>query len=127
MTAVYDDANGNGAATGERKLSCHAMVGKDEDGLVWISLVAKDRPRIKFIFQLSDWHEIFHGDGTPYNAADASVLQALSIARSLRLVYGNLIGGFRVPKPQADRPAYAGKPAYQAKKPELAIDDDVFF
>jgi len=95
---------------------------------VWISLVAKDRPRVKFEYRVSDYHGIFHGDGSAYTDAEASVLQALAAVESLREIYGNLIGGFRVPKPQGDRPAYqANKPTYQDKKPDLSFDDDVGF
>lgn len=52
------------------------FVGKDKDGVVWMGVMAKDRPRIKFNFQLSDFHMLKHGTGETYSAAEASKVAA---------------------------------------------------
>lgn len=55
------------------------FVGKDKDGVVWMSVTdaqKKERPRIKFNFGTPDFHTWHHGDGTPYSAGEASKLAA---------------------------------------------------
>jgi hypothetical protein len=52
------------------------FVGKDKEGVVWMGVMAKDRPRIKFNFQLSDFHMLKHGTGETFSAAEASVVAA---------------------------------------------------
>lgn len=51
-------------------------VGKDKEGIVWISVTAKDRPRIKFPFGFADFHVFKKADGTPYTKAEMSVIAA---------------------------------------------------
>jgi hypothetical protein len=52
------------------------FVGKDKEGVLWMGVMAKDRPRIKFNFQLSDFHLLKHGTGEYYSAAEASKVAA---------------------------------------------------
>lgn len=52
------------------------FIGKDKEGIVWMGVMAKDRPRIKFNFQLSDFHMLKHGTGEYYSAAEASKVAA---------------------------------------------------
>jgi hypothetical protein len=51
-------------------------VGKDKDGLVWMSLTMRDRPRIKFVFGLSLFGCLLKGDGTPLTDSEISVMDA---------------------------------------------------
>ena len=60
-------------------------VGKDQEGCVWISVLAynKERPRIKFVFgpaydykNAIYYHNFLHIDGTPFTKAEMSVLYA---------------------------------------------------
>jgi hypothetical protein len=55
-------------------------VGK-KDGVVYISVTARERPRIMFKFHPSDFHKLYHGDGTPYTEGEASVLFARGYVR----------------------------------------------
>ena len=61
-------------------LMSETWVGKDKEGMVFISVIAKDRPRIKFIFdgRFHGFHNIVHGDGTDYTDQEKSVIHALS-------------------------------------------------
>lgn len=56
---------------GESKIldDTYTIVGKDKDGVVWISVLAydKERPRIKFEFGSNEYHGILNRDGSPYD------------------------------------------------------------
>lgn len=71
-------------------LNSEVLIGKDDSGLVWISVLSKDRPKIRFIFTVSDFHKIYKSGGVPINESEASVLQATAVARSLRHIFSNL-------------------------------------
>ncbi len=58
--------------------------GKDADGLVWISVTAQNRPRIKFPFGPNDFHTLFHTSGEQFSRAEASELWALAWIRLMR-------------------------------------------
>jgi len=77
--------------TGERVLNSQVWVGKDTDGMIWISVTAKGRPQIKFTFQVSDWHKLLKGDGTPFSESEASRLAALAHMNLLRQVYAHML------------------------------------
>lgn len=64
-----------------------ANCGIDDDGMVWISVVEKDTPHIRFYFALSDWHDIYKSDGTLMNKSEKSALHAKSMARILRKLF----------------------------------------
>lgn len=64
--------------------------GKDKEGCIWMSVTAKDRPMIKFVFAPTDFHHLFHGDGTPMTKAEASVIFAKGYFGILRQVFAHL-------------------------------------
>lgn len=82
-------------------------VGKDKEGVVWISVVAKDRPIIKFSFAPSDFHNFVHGDGTPYTAGEASVLFADGYVTLLENMMTHMACNNYVEPPPRDPPAGA--------------------
>lgn len=52
---------------------------KDADGVIFLSVTARERPIIKFVLSLSDFHEFIDGNtGQPMTAARASMLAAKS-------------------------------------------------
>lgn len=65
-------------------------VGKDKEGLVWISIVAKERPMIKFTLNASSFHSLFHGDGTAFTKGEASVCFAKGYISLLKQLYAQL-------------------------------------
>lgn len=65
-------------------------VGKDDDGSVWLSVTAKNRPKIKFTFGISDFHAFIHKDGTPYTKGETSVLFANGYVKILENVMTTL-------------------------------------
>jgi hypothetical protein len=80
-------------------------VGKDRDGIVYLSVVdamKKDRPVIKFpILADQRWQTFIHGDGTPFTKAEASTLYAEAYAMMLQQLYGNLlVTEYKPPEPR---------------------------
>jgi hypothetical protein len=100
------------------------MYGKDPEGIIWISLVAESRPKIKFEVRLSDFHAFIKGDGTELSAAEGSKYQTLALTHALTSIYTDLASGFR---PQRDAAAPYGRTQPQAgasgRPTELSFDD----
>jgi hypothetical protein len=59
----------------EQTLLSDIYIGRDTEGIIWISVVVVNRPKIKFEFRISDFHKLYKGDGTQFTAAEASALQ----------------------------------------------------
>jgi uncharacterized membrane protein YgcG len=66
-------------------------VGKDKDGIVWISVTAPNRPKIKFKFGNNDFHHWIHGDGTPFTESEASLLYAKAYVAILQPLMTHLM------------------------------------
>lgn len=60
------------------------LIGKDEDGRVWISVVEDSRPTPRFFFQPGEYHQVIRRDGTPLPPAEASVWYTQATVRGLR-------------------------------------------
>lgn len=65
-------------------------VGKDKEGVVWMSVVMKDRPMIKFSLVPSTYHNLYHGDGTAFTKSEASVCFAKGYSYLLKQIYAQL-------------------------------------
>lgn len=109
---------------GDKVLNSTIMVGKDKEGLVWISVVAESRPKIKFTFSVSDWHRILKSDGTSYSPSECSVLQALGTLEALKRIYENLSSGYREPSAftKNDNPTKSSAP-----NTNLVIEEELPF
>ena len=63
------------------------LAGKDAEGRIFISVIDKEdnsRPKIKFIFSSGYWHDLYHGNGTPFTEAEDSVLAATAFVEMLK-------------------------------------------
>lgn len=94
-------------------LASTTLVGKDKDGRVYISVVAKERPMIKFVFLPSDYHPgIQRRDGTPLNEAELSVIYARAWRRLMCELTPNVLDShFDPPEPRqggGSRGSYGG-------------------
>lgn len=74
------------------------MVGKDQEGVVWISVVHynKDRPKIKFPFGPAmefgnTFHSLVHRDGTPVSRGELSVFYAKAYVNTIRPLFEQLL------------------------------------
>lgn len=79
--------------------------GKDKEGIVWMSIVARDRPKIQFKFGPSDFHHFQKGDGTPFTAGECSQLFAKGYIRILEEMVPTLAVANYVEPPKKDAPA----------------------
>lgn len=76
---------------GEQRIVSHTIVGKDKEGRCFISVVAQDRPKIKFTFLPSDWHELAHRDGTPFGEDELSCVYAKAWAKIMSELAPNVM------------------------------------
>lgn len=83
-------------------------VGKDKDGIIWTSLVAKNRPKIKFTFGNNDFHHYMNGDGSPMAASVVSQLFAKAYVKVMYGVMEHLLVTNFVEPEKKDKPAYGG-------------------
>jgi hypothetical protein len=60
------------------------LAGKDADGGIWISVIADNRPKIKFYIMPSELTSLYHGDGRPYAKGEAASLFALGYCQILK-------------------------------------------
>ena len=81
----------------DKTLLSDVIFGKDANGVVWISVVSGNRPKIKFELKISDYHKIFHGNGNVFTESEASALQAMALVKALRATYYQYTNGFRQP------------------------------
>ncbi len=83
-------------------LASTTLVGKDKDGRVYISVVAKERPMIKFVFLPSDYHpNIQRRDGTPLDEAELSIIYARAWRRLMCELTPNVLDShFEPPEPR---------------------------
>jgi hypothetical protein len=66
------------------------VVGRDEDGAIWISVLAKERPKIKFYFITPEFHTLLNGKGEPLGKGLVSQMYARAYASMLEQMYGHL-------------------------------------
>lgn len=84
--------------------------GKDKDGCIWVSITAKERPLIKFIFGGTEFHHLFHGDGSQYTQAEASVGYAKGLVKFLQKLYAQIsITEYIEPEPPQQRQGFGGQ------------------
>ena len=69
------------------------IVGKDDDGVVFISVVAydKQRPRIKFELVPGEFHSLYHQNGQQFTKAEASDLYARGYIQCLEGLMSHLL------------------------------------
>lgn len=69
------------------------IVGKDEEGVVFLSVVAydKSRPRIKFDLLPNEFHALYHKSGEQFTKAEASALYAQGYLKCLEGLMTHLL------------------------------------
>lgn len=83
-------------------LASTTLVGKDKEGRVYISVVAKERPMIKFVFSPSDYHPgMIRKDGVELDEAELSVIYARAWRRLMTELTPNVLDSYyEVPEPR---------------------------
>lgn len=86
----------NNIRTDEIIILSELWFGKDINGFIWISIIAPNRPKIKFTFKISNYYGIYRGDGNQITEAESSGLAALAYVIMLKTAYASLLAdGFR--------------------------------
>jgi hypothetical protein len=107
------------------------IVGRDDDGTVWISVTAQGRPNIKFPFTTPEFHSLIKKNGDKLDVGEASKIYANAYHAVLTAVMAHMLVSHYVEPPPKDQ-APGGKPSYgggqqresSASKP--AASDDGF-
>lgn len=81
--------------------------GKDADGRVWVSVIdakKQNRPKIRFYFGTSDFHQFIHSKtGEPYTAGEQSVAYAMGYWDVLGRIMAHLqVTEYKEPEPKPD-------------------------
>ncbi len=94
------------------------IIGKDQEGVIWLSIKEEGKPNIKFNITFSDYHEIVNGDGTPLTIEEASKLATIAYTSILKRM---LIQSYYLPEqleilnttPEDRKTKYNTKGSYQ--------------
>ena len=116
------------------------IVGKDKEGIVWLSVIQEGKPNIKFNIGLSDYHEFYHGDGSAYTPSEVSILATKAYTNILEKMMAN---SYYLPdqlailntSPDDKKNMYNTKGTYkknpnikkEENEPALAFNDDLPF
>lgn len=99
----------NNKPTKEKILISDLCFGRDAEGMIWICIIAENRPKIKFEFNISDYHLLLDGDGKQFDKARASRLEAASKLALFHDVYGIAISkNLENPTPRPNAGARGG-------------------
>lgn len=74
-----------------KALGATVLVGKDQQGHVYISVVRKDPPHVKFIFRPSEWHEIANAQNEPMPLQEVSQIYAAGWADLMQEMVANAL------------------------------------
>lgn len=103
VTCKHWPRDETGKITGDLEVTSEVWFGKNDDGVVWISVTAPNKPKIVFEFLLSNYHEFKNSKGEPISKSEGSMLKTISMMRLLKHHYTQHSGEFRdtsVPRPQ---------------------------
>lgn len=83
---VYTAKWENNQRTKEKDHIATIWLGKNSQGINWISVVSSDpvRPKVIFEYQVSDYYNFFKPNGEPYTKAEGSNLALAAAIRLLR-------------------------------------------
>ncbi len=68
------------------------IIGKDSEGVMYISVHEDNRPNIRFFFGPSQWHTLVKADGTPVSKAELSCIYAKGYANVVLGCISTIIG-----------------------------------
>jgi hypothetical protein len=86
MANYYNEKDESGKVTG-KVLTTLLVFGIDEDGMRWIMGVdkkKKETPKVKFYYQMSDYHSFICDDGKPLTKEEASKRIAVNSLSSIK-------------------------------------------
>jgi hypothetical protein len=87
LNAKWED----GKTTNEKYLQGSIIIGKDKEGIIWISVVEENKPKIKFEILGSDWHRYYNTDGSQATKTEVSVMTAIGLCKAIENTMGKLL------------------------------------
>lgn len=111
---------------GDKILLSKTIYGKDEDGICWLSIIANNRPKIKFEYIPSDFHKFFDTEGADVTRERGSMYRALETIRLLRIAMGVHCTGMRPRNLNSERKNIKSIPESK-KATDMSFDADVTF
>lgn len=123
----------NGKRSDEPSIVSELHVAKEEDGGVWISVEAQNRPKIKFYITPSDWHQFCYADGKPLEKHDLIKMHVIGYCNLLRnLVSEIMVNEYTEPVQRANDQDYNRSPKLEkvqqpATLPDNLADEDIPF
>jgi hypothetical protein len=128
IACLTSNRNSDGSM-GERVIQSEVIIGKDSEGIVWMSVIAENRPKIKFSFRIYDYHKIYNGDGNQMSEEESSVLQAQAVITALKNIYSTLTGELKPVGGGIRQPgSYGGQATPLPKTDSAAVElDDITF
>lgn len=81
----------NGKRSEKPSVTASVVVGKDDAGVVWISLSAYQRPQIQFRFSNPDFHHFINEDGSRFTHEEVSTQYAKAYLNLLERMYAHLL------------------------------------
>ena len=121
LLSVRDAA---GKPTQEKRTLSELWFGIDADGLVWMSIIDGEKPRIKFNFSLWDYHKLYKPDGSVFTQSECSIGIAKATIRALRDIYTRNMGEFVEYTPAGNKNTAA---ATTAVKNDTSMLEDLSF
>ena len=116
----------DGERVNEKTLISELWFGKSPEGIAWLSLIAPERPKIRFEIQISDYHKLFHNDGTAFTAQEGSILQAQALILGLRHAYLSYAGAVRKAQKPSLTEAKPAAPKGETSDASGSFDDVIF-
>ena len=83
----------NDKPTGQKIKDSTLYYGKNAEGVVWLMVdsAIENRPKVRFVFEISDYHAFYKPDGTQMSRGEASTRAAIATVRNIRQVFSNLL------------------------------------
>lgn len=98
-----------GQRSEQPKVLSKTVVGKAEDGRVYITVIAKDRPTATFYFTSPYFHKTLEGDGSPMEKALESQLYAKGYAKIVEQLLATVsTATYKTPEPKGQRGGQGG-------------------
>jgi hypothetical protein len=129
--------DGEGKINGDLQATSEVWYGKDEDGMLWISVHAlgpgsEQRPKIKFVWELDKYHE-FTKEGRACTRAEMSVARYKTHYRVLTQAFIDMCAKFRDINVEREKRA-SGQPRaggrqdnYKAAPATAEVEEDIPF
>lgn len=120
----YRDQAGN---YGDKVLLSKLLWGKDENGICWLSVIAENRPKLKFEILPSDFHKFYDVEGKDVTTERGSMYAALETIRLLRIAMGIHCTGIRPKNNFNNERKNIRSTPESSKASDISFDADVTF